>query len=91
MKLLVFHMHGCPHCRAVVGSDGLGAALKDDVDVYEIEASHPLCEALDVRSFPSFAVLDDDRYYAWRRGAPRTVEAFRDALATLRFDATWRP
>ena len=82
MKLLVFHMHGCPHCRAVVGPNGLGAAVAEAADVYEFEARHPLCARLGVASFPSFAVLDDaGRLYSWRRDAPRTAAAFLAALS----------
>ena len=83
VRLLVFHMHGCPHCRSVVGPEGLAASLADVADVYELEAGHQLCGRLGVSAFPSFAFVADGGVYGWRRGAPRTYEALSSAARAL--------
>jgi len=50
--LVVFHMNGCPHCKAVTGPESVARGVADLVPVYEVEASDPLSKKMGVTSFP---------------------------------------
>jgi len=51
--LVVFHMKGCPHCKAVTGPQSAAKAVGDLLPVYEIESSDPLAKQMGVSSFPT--------------------------------------
>ena len=53
MRLVVFHMDGCPHCSAVTGPQSTLRAVEDLVPIYEVEAKEPLTRAMGIASFPS--------------------------------------
>lgn len=57
MALVVFHMHGCPHCKAVTGPESAAKGVADLVPVYEIESSDPLSKKVGVASFPTIMLV----------------------------------
>jgi hypothetical protein len=52
-SLVVFHMNGCPHCRAVTGPQSATRGVQDLVPVYEVESSDPLAKTMGVSSYPT--------------------------------------
>lgn len=75
--LIVFHMDGCPHCKAVTGSESACRPLQG-VRVLEIEASHPAVEDLRIQSFPTIWLSLPRDAYAYTTGRPRATGALQD-------------
>ena len=75
MALVVFHMHGCPHCKAVTGPESTARAVADLVPVYEIESSNALAQKVGVQSFPSIYFATPHAVFHFE--GHRTPEALR--------------
>jgi len=75
MKLVVFHMDGCPHCKAVTGPDSVLRAVSDLVPVYEVEAQEPLAKRLEIASFPT--ILLSTPLVAFKYEGDRTPKHLR--------------
>lgn len=75
MKLVVFHMDGCPHCKAVTGPDSALRAVRDLVPVYEVEAQEPLARRMRIASFPT--ILLSTPLVAFKYEGERTPEHLR--------------
>jgi hypothetical protein len=80
----VFHMIGCPHCRAVTGPQGALAPLSrfQHLSVVEIESADPLCEAMSVNSFPTIFLVTKESVFRYPSSGDRTTEAFERWIAS---------
>ena len=74
--LVVFHMNGCGHCKAVSGPDSVCAGLRD-VHVMEVESEDPLTELLGIQSFPTIWLSSPDKVVAYNSGE-RSTDALQD-------------
>jgi hypothetical protein len=70
--LVVFKMHGCPHCEAVSGPESACLGL-ENVLVLEIENNHPLPRALKVAGFPTLWLSQKDSVHEFS-GARTTAD-----------------
>jgi hypothetical protein len=75
LALVVVHMHGCPHCKAVTGPESAARGVADLAPVYEIESSNPLSQELGVTSFPS--IFFSTPHAVFRFEGSRTPEELR--------------
>jgi hypothetical protein len=76
IRVVVFHMDGCPHCKAVTGkSSVLREGAGDLAPIYEIESSDPLSRNMGITSFPSIFVVTPIVAFAFE--GKRTPEDFR--------------
>jgi len=89
MKLVVFHMDGCPHCEAVTGPDSALRAVGDLVSVYEVEAREPLAQRLEISSFPT--ILLSTPFVAFKYDGNRTPEDLRRFVLEKRDEILQRP
>lgn len=89
MKLVVFHMDGCPHCKAVTGPDSALRAVRDLVSVYEVEAREPLAQRLEISSFPT--ILLSTPFVAFKYEGNRTPEDLRRFVLEKRVEILQRP
>jgi hypothetical protein len=75
MRLVVFHMTGCPYCKSVTGPDSATKSLGDLVPVYEVERTDPLAQKMGVSSFPTIYLSTPLITYKYE--GPRTPEDLR--------------
>ena len=75
MRLVVFHMIGCPHCKAVSGPNSILRGIEDLVPVYEIESSDPATKQAGISSFPTIRLVTPLVTFGYE--GPRTLEDLR--------------
>ena len=85
--LIVFHMKGCPHCRAVTGPQSACRPL-GGVRVLEVEAAHPAVEDVAITSFPTIWLSLPDASYAYPAGRARETDAIQDWIDSKLFKAS---
>ena len=74
-SLVVFHMNGCPHCKAVTGPQSVTRGAQDLVPVYEVESSDPLAKRMGVSSYPT--IFFSTPLVTFKFEGARTPEAIR--------------
>lgn len=79
MSLVVFHMHGCPHCKAVTGEESVLRSVADLLPVVEVESSDPLARTAGVKSFPTIMLVTPAVSFEYQ--GPRTPEAIRNFVS----------
>ena len=74
-SLVVFHITGCPHCKAVTGPQSVTRGAQDLVPVYEVESSDPLAKRMGVSSYPT--IFFSTPLVTFKFEGARTPEAIR--------------